>query len=182
MAAKARQITVLGARAVGKSSLTIQFCQNQYVEQYYPTIENSFTKTIKLKGQGTCVWLHKKFVVQSNESFSLEYTLEVLDTAGQDEYSIFNSHYATGIHGYVLVYSITSRTSFDMVKVIHDKILDYNGVDTIPCVLVANKTDLNSQRSVSTAEGQALAQELKALFIETSAKKNENISKYHSTR
>ncbi|KAF7723962.1 GTP-binding protein [Apophysomyces ossiformis] len=64
-----------------------------------------------------------------------------------------------------------------MVKIIHDKILDFNGVESIPCVLVANKTDLDVQREVSTAEGQALAQELQALFIETSAKRNENINK-----
>ena len=47
----------------GKSSLTVQFVENHFVESYYPTIENTFSKTIKYKGQ--------------------EYTTEIIDTAGQ---------------------------------------------------------------------------------------------------
>jgi Ras family protein len=69
---KSRRIAVLGARAVGKnrfdidkiliqrdllqslgkSSLVIQFCENHFVDSYYPTIENTFTKTIKYRGSG----------------------------------------------------------------------------------------------------------------------------------
>lgn len=83
---KSRKIAVLGSRSVGlcphshtppcefrqsadfrlcagKSSLTVQFVENHFVESYYPTIENTFSKTIKYKGQ--------------------EYTTEIIDTAGQ---------------------------------------------------------------------------------------------------
>jgi small GTP-binding protein len=48
---------------LGKSSLTVQFVENHFVESYYPTIENTFSKTIKYRGQ--------------------EYTTEIIDTAGQ---------------------------------------------------------------------------------------------------
>jgi len=48
---------------VGKSSLTVQFVENHFVESYYPTIENTFSKTIKYKGQ--------------------EFATEIIDTAGQ---------------------------------------------------------------------------------------------------
>ena len=48
---------------IGKSSLTVQFVENHFVESYYPTIENTFSKTIKYKGQ--------------------EYATEIIDTAGQ---------------------------------------------------------------------------------------------------
>jgi GTPase SAR1 family protein len=37
---------------LGKSSLVIQFCENHFVDSYYPTIENTFTKTIKYRGNG----------------------------------------------------------------------------------------------------------------------------------
>ena len=84
---KSRKIAVLGSRSVGsspfllaetqilgvpvlcaycclgKSSLTVQYVENHFVESYYPTIENTFSKTIKYKGQ--------------------EYTTEIIDTAGQ---------------------------------------------------------------------------------------------------
>lgn len=43
----------------------------------------------------------------------------------QDEYSILNSKHFIGIHGYMIVYSVASRQSFDMVSVIRDKILNH---------------------------------------------------------
>jgi hypothetical protein len=48
----------------------------------------------------------------------------VVDTEGeQDEYSIMNSKHFIGIHGYMLVYSVSSVPSFEMVQIIRDKIL-----------------------------------------------------------
>lgn len=76
-----------------------------FVESYYPTIENTFSKEIRVKGQ--------------------EYATEIVDTAGQDEYSILNSKHFIGIHGYMLVYSVASLPSFEMVQVIRDKILNH---------------------------------------------------------
>eukprot|EP00842_Homolaphlyctis_polyrhiza_P006309 jgi/Hompol1/667/HPOL_000878-RA len=127
-----RKVAVLGSRAVGKSSLTVQFVENHFAETYYPTIENTFTKIVKYKGE--------------------EYAAEIIDTAGQDEFSIFNSKHAIGIHGYVLVYSIASRQSFETCKIVRDKILNLTGIDWVPIVLVANKLDLLAQRQVSTEE------------------------------
>ncbi|KAI9278582.1 ferrous iron transporter B [Phascolomyces articulosus] len=155
--ARQRRIAVLGARAVGKSSLVIQFCENHFVDSYYPTIENTFTKTIKYRGH--------------------EYVVEIMDTAGQDEYSILSSHHASSVHGYVLVYSIASRSSLDMIKVIRDKILDFTGLDNVPCVIVGNKSDLNIQRQVSQEEGKEMAEQWNSPTVETSAKHNENVAK-----
>jgi Ras family protein len=154
---KARRIAVLGFRAVGKSSLTIQFVENHYVESYYPTIENTFTKVLKTKGQ--------------------DYALEIIDTAGQDEYSILNQKHSIGIHGYVLVYAITSRPSFEMCNIIRDKILNYTGTDFVPIVLVGNKCDLHLQRQVSTEEAAKLAKEWNCVSVESSARLNQNITK-----
>lgn len=133
------------------------------MDSYYPTIENVFEKTIKHKGQ--------------------EYYCDIVDTAGQDEYSILNSKHAIGIHGYVLVYSIASRASFEMTQTVYDKILNYTGTATIPCVLVGQKSDLHAQRyvsrlpcrQVSEAEGKELAQQLKCAWVETSARHNANV-------
>jgi len=91
----------------GKSSLTIQFVEGQFVDSYDPTIENTFTKLITVNGQ--------------------EYHLQLVDTAGQDEYSIFPQTYSIDINGYILVYSVTSIKSFEVIKVIHGKLLDMVG-------------------------------------------------------
>ena len=56
-----------------------------------------------------------------------DYLLHLVDTAGQDEYDIFPSQYSMNVHGYVLVYSITSKQSFEVVDIIHEKLLDMTG-------------------------------------------------------
>lgn len=56
-----------------------------------------------------------------------EYEVKLVDTAGQDEYSILTTHYSMDIHGYILVYSITMPKSFEIVRVIYDKLLDLTG-------------------------------------------------------
>ncbi|KAI8647294.1 ferrous iron transporter B [Parasitella parasitica] len=145
---KSQRIAALGARAVGKSSLVIQFCENHFVVSYYPTIENTFTKPIRYKRN-----------------------------AGQDEYSILPSHHASSMDGYVLIYSISSRSSFDMVKIIRDKILDSTGLESVPCVVVGNKFDLNIQRQVSLQEGKDLGDQWQCSIIKTSAKHDKNVSK-----
>jgi len=156
--AKQRKIALVGSRSVGKSSLTVQFVEGHFVETYYPTIENTFSKIVRFKGQ--------------------DYNTEIIDTAGQDEYSILQSKHFIGIHGYMLVYSVGSKQSFDMVKVIRDKILDHLGADSVPMVIVGNKCDLRpEQRQVSKEAGRALAEEFKCAWTEASARFDENVSK-----
>ncbi|GJJ07589.1 GTP-binding protein [Clathrus columnatus] len=153
---KKRKIAVLGSRSVGKSSLVVQYTDNHFVEAYYPTIENTFTKGINLKG--------------------IEYDCDIIDTAGQDEYSILNHKHAIGVHGYVLVYSVASRASFEMVRIVYDKIINFCGLPAIPCVIVGQKRDLNRYRQVSEKEGQDLAASVGSAWIETSARNNENVA------
>lgn len=67
----------------------------------------------------------------------------------QDEFSILQSKQAVGLHGWILVYSVTSRSSFEMVSIIRDKVLNYTGIDSVPMVIVGNKSDLDAQRCVN---------------------------------
>lgn len=159
---KARKIAVVGSRSVGKSSITVRFVEDHFVESYYPTIENQFSKTIRHKNQ--------------------DYAIEILDTAGQDEFSIMNEKHLIGMHGYLLIYSVTSRLSFELVEVVRDKILNSIGLsdnsdgNNIPMVLIGNKADLNFQRQVDSSEGEALARRFGCKFLETSVKENVNIN------
>ncbi|ANB15335.1 putative GTPase RHB1 [Sugiyamaella lignohabitans] len=159
---RARKIAIVGASAVGKSTVTVQFVEKHFVESYYPTIENQFSKPITHNG--------------------IEYTTEIIDTAGQDEFSIMSQKLLIGIHGYMLVYAVTSRASFEMIPIIRDKILNATGTDSLPMVIVGNKSDTDeSHRQISTQEGQQLAQSLNIPFVETSAKTNSNIDKAFAT-
>ncbi|EEY13903.1 GTP-binding protein rhb1 like [Verticillium longisporum] len=155
-APKNRKVAIVGSRSVGKSSLAVQFVDGHFVDSYYPTIENTFSKTIKYKGQ--------------------EFATEIVDTAGQDEYSILNSKHFIGIHGYMLVYSVSSLPSFEMVQVIRDKILNHLGTDSVPIVMVGNKSDLRpEQRQVSAEEGKRVSERIQCGWTEASARYNENV-------
>jgi Ras homolog enriched in brain len=70
------------------------------------------------------------------------YTFRTDHLVGKDEYSILNSKHAIGIHGFVLVYSVTSKNSFDMIQIVYDKIVNFCGIKGIPCVIVGSKIDL----------------------------------------
>ena len=77
--------------------------------------------------------------------------------------------------GFIIVYSLTSRQSFQDIKLIREQILRVKGSDRVPIVLAANKCDMiEPQREVTTDEGFTLAQEWGIPYIETSAK-NSNI-------
>ncbi|RIB03226.1 P-loop containing nucleoside triphosphate hydrolase protein [Gigaspora rosea] len=152
---KARTIAVLGSREVGKSSLITQFVGNRFVESYQPSVETTFRKVIRYKGH--------------------EVEAEIIDTAGQVEHSILSFTHVVGIHGYILVYSVTSKQSFEMVKIIRNKILNYSGRESVPIVLVGNKMDLHHQRQLTFEEGKNLASHWQCAWTEASAKNNDNI-------
>mmetsp|Transcript_10538 Transcript_10538/g.18461 ORF Transcript_10538/g.18461 Transcript_10538/m.18461 type:complete len:182 (+) Transcript_10538:69-614(+) len=152
---KQRKIAVLGARAVGKSAVTIQYVEDHFVDSYNPTIENTYQKSIRIRND--------------------DFMTDIMDTAGQDEYSLFHAGYSVGVHGYVLLYSVTNRQSFEMIPIINDKLLNLLGTDKVPRVLVGNKIDQAGDRQISTEQGQRLAQELGCAFIECSAKNNLNV-------
>lgn len=62
--------------------------------------------------------------------------------------------------GFVIVYSLTSRQSFQDIKLIREQILRVKGTDRVPIVLAANKSDIaETSREVSTDEGCNLANE-----------------------
>ncbi|KAG0358340.1 Ras GTPase [Podila minutissima] len=149
------KLVVVGGGGVGKSALTIQFIQSHFVDEYDPTIEDSYRKQ--------CV---------IDDEVAL---LDVLDTAGQEEYSAMREQYMRSGEGFLLVYSITSRNSFEEISTFYQQILRVKDKDFFPIILVANKCDLESERQVSTHEGRELAKQFSSRLIETSAKQRINV-------
>ncbi|KAI9728604.1 MAG: Ras GTPase [Cirrosporium novae-zelandiae] len=149
------KLVVVGGGGVGKSCLTIQLIQSHFVDEYDPTIEDSYRKQ--------CV---------IDDEVAL---LDVLDTAGQEEYSAMREQYMRTGEGFLLVYSITSRQSFEEILTFQQQILRVKDKDYFPIIVVGNKCDLESEREVSKQEGEALARQFGCKFIETSAKERKNV-------
>jgi len=72
--------------------------------------------------------------------------------------------------GFLLVYNITSKPTFDEVSVLYEKILRTKDTDRVPIVLVGNKCDLKDERQVEYNEVAELAKKWGCPFFETSAK------------
>ncbi|KAK1767978.1 ras small monomeric GTPase [Phialemonium atrogriseum] len=151
------KLVVVGGGGVGKSCLTIQLIQSHFVDEYDPTIEDSYRKQ--------CV---------IDDEVAL---LDVLDTAGQEEYSAMREQYMRTGEGFLLVYSITSRQSFEEITTFQQQILRVKDKDYFPMVVVGNKCDLEGEREVTRQEGEALAKSFGCKFIETSAKSRINVDK-----
>ncbi|KAL4733977.1 ras-like protein [Aspergillus similis] len=149
------KLVVVGGGGVGKSCLTIQLIQSHFVDEYDPTIEDSYRKQ--------CV---------IDDEVAL---LDVLDTAGQEEYSAMREQYMRTGEGFLLVYSITSRQSFEEIMTFQQQILRVKDKDYFPIIVVGNKCDLDKERVVSEQEGESLARQFGCKFIETSAKSRINV-------
>merc|ERR1719253_2467128 len=96
--------------------------------------------------------------------------LDILDTAGQEEYSSMQDQWMREGKGFLLVYSITQQSSFEEIEQFKDKILRAKDMDKVPMVLVGNKCDLENEREVSVEQGKKLAAEWGCPFMEVSAK------------
>ncbi|KAJ1932517.1 RAS2 protein [Linderina macrospora] len=79
--------------------------------------------------------------------------------------------------GFLLVYSITSRSTFERVERFRDQIIRVKDQDHVPMMLVGNKCDKAQEREVSFQEGQAMARRLGCDFVESSAKTCINVEK-----
>lgn len=156
------KILVLGDTTVGKSSILRTLVGKDFVNKTLPTVGIDFVRrTFEVDGA----------LVKLN----------VWDTAGQQRFhSVTRKHYR-GVQGIVLVYDITDRKSFTHLSFWVDSVNkgitnSKNKYDTVPIILVGNKSDLDHERQIEEEEGKQLATKILAFdFIETSAKKNENV-------
>jgi Ras-related protein R-Ras2 len=79
----------------------------------------------------------------------VSYFCLVLDTAGQEEFSAMREQYMRSGEGFLLVFSVSDRNSFDEIYKFHKQILRVKDRDEFPMLLVGNKADLDRQRVVS---------------------------------
>lgn len=151
------KIIMVGSGGVGKSALTLQFMYDEFVEDYEPTKADSYRKKVVVKEE--------------------ECQVDILDTAGQEDYAAIRDNYFRSGEGFLCVYSVCESESFANTQDFREQILRVKGEseDNIPFILVANKIDLADKRQVSKDDGQARANEWKVPYIETSAKTKQNV-------
>lgn len=134
---------------------------HHFTETYDPTLEDSYRRQCVIDG------------VPSH--------LEILDTAGQEEYGALREQWIRQNELFVIVYDVTRRSSFEATETLFHEVvdvkrkLDASSFAPSLVILVGNKSDLDNRRLVGTMEGQQLAKKLGCGFVETSAKVGTNV-------
>ncbi|XP_066591453.1 GTP-binding protein Rit2-like isoform X2 [Prorops nasuta] len=126
------KIVVLGDGGVGKSAVTLQFVSHSFLDYHDPTIEDSY---------------QQQAVIDCEAAL-----LDILDTAGQVEFTAMRDQYMRCGEGFMICYSVTDRHSFQEVLEYRKLISRVRANEDIPLVLVGNKFDLQNHRQVTTEE------------------------------
>ncbi|GAM17904.1 hypothetical protein SAMD00019534_010790 [Acytostelium subglobosum LB1] len=154
------KIVILGSGSVGKSAITIQYVNGEFIDQYDPTIEDMYRKIMELNGE--------------------HYMLEIMDTAGTENFLVMRDMYIRNGQGFILVYSIAARSTYYDLQSIKDQVCRVKDLPTckIPMIVMGNKCDMESQRQVEAKEAEQLVEKWggNVEYIETSAKTRVNIA------
>ena len=148
------KFVIVGEASVGKTVLTKRYLKNEFVGDTLPTIGNDYFK-------------------QERTIDGFKMLIQFWDTACQERYRAVSTKIYEDARAVLIVYDVTSRPSFQKVAFWHTAVMD-KCRQKPTMMLVGNKTDLVEERGVSTEEGRDLAAKFGMLFMETSAKVNEN--------
>ena len=108
-------------------------------------------------------------------------TLDIWDTAGQEKFRSLNKIFFKDAEIAFLVYDITKKKTFEEIKNFWvDQVRTFSGENTL-FVLVGNKADLYTKEEVNENTGQEFANEINAVFGQTSAKHGTGITDLFQT-
>ncbi|KAK7415013.1 Ras-related protein rsr1 [Neonectria magnoliae] len=132
-----------------------QFVHNEWIESYDPTIEDSYRTQLQVDGR--------------------QVVLEILDTAGTEQFVAMRDLYMKTGQGFLLVFSITSSSSLSELAGLREEIIRIKDDENIPIVIVGNKADLEENRAVPRAKGFSISQRWGAPYYEASARTRTNV-------
>ena len=150
------KLMVIGETRVGKTSLIKKYAKNDFGESYLTTVGIDFQeKIIKLNEQTIRV--------------------QIWDTAGQERFRNIAKNYFNWSNGFLLVYDITLKESFEKLSFWYEQI-KLNSPEYTKCVLVGNKCDVEDKRDVTKEKTESFSKKYKINFLETSAKDGINVN------
>ncbi len=120
------KIVILGSGGVGKSAITVRFVQNTFEEKYDPTIEDSYRKLTMIDGE-PCA-------------------LEILDTAGTEQFRAMRDLYIKNGHGFLLVYSVTNPSSYNDLEELYRQIERIRDIEDVSIMLGRGNFSLQRTR------------------------------------
>lgn len=155
---KMQKVVLLGKGLVGKSSLISRLVNDRFEPNHSATLEDRYHYTVNYNQR--------------------EIDVEILDTAGEDDFrGLLNCWIQFG-EGFMLVFSYDSKESFKELQTFYENIQKIKKNAII--ILIGNKSDLKNHE-VNIKEAEELAEQWKVNFVSTSAKTGENCSKAFET-
>ena len=152
------KVVLIGKSTVGKTSIILRYTSNIFRETSLSTQGANFvTKNVYFPE-------YKKTI-----------KFEIWDTAGQERYRSLAKMFYNNASACILVYDITYRESFEDIKNFWIPELRENTQDDIILAIAGNKCDNYANETVNDNEGKALAKEINAIYMRTSAKLNSSI-------
>ena len=149
------KIMVIGESLVGKTALITKYTKNTFGGAYLTTVGIDFQdKFLNINGK--------------------EIKIELWDTAGQERFRNIAKNYFQSSDGFLLVYDLTKKSSFEKLDFWNEQI-NLNAPKETKYILVGNKKDLENQREVQIEEGEDFAKKNNIKFYETSAKDGTNV-------
>lgn len=156
------ELVVVGSGGVGKSCLTVRFLKDEFTSDYDPTIEENYRKNIVVDNLGC--------------------TVNIIDTAGQHEYTALRDQHLKDGKGFLLVFAMNDRSTFEEIKQLRDQIVKVKDTKRVPLVLCGNKCDLPENLiDVDDESVTAYSGPLKIPYLKTSAKENINVTESFHT-
>jgi small GTP-binding protein len=182
------KVVLLGDSGVGKSSVALRFTRNEFRPYCESTIGASFmTKAVLVpppsiveggdsskNDEGIGANVDTETEAQSNSIKPRKVQFNIWDTAGQEKYASLAPMYYRGAAASILVYDITNRASFQVLKAWAEELRN-RGPSDIVIAVCGNKLDLEEARQVTLQEAKDFAEEIGAFCIETSARDDANV-------
>lgn len=150
------RLVFLGAAGVGKTSLIRRFLQDTFEPKHRRTVEELHTKEYEVGG--------------------ITIKVEILDTSGSYSFPAMRKLSIQNSDAFALVYAVDDAESFEIIKTLHDEILELKEDKFPPIVVVGNKAEVGGLRQVLPEDALSLVElDWNSRFLEASAKENENV-------
>ena len=146
---KRLKLCLLGNTSVGKTTLINKFLDEKNEKGCEKTVEEQYSKNIKIKGE--------------------DCSLEIVDTGGAEDYLGNLDVWIRSSEGFMLVYSINDKETFDGLKIRYDVIVKCKKEKKYSVIIVGNKKDLEKERAVSKEEVEKFCSENELKYYEVSA-------------